>query len=73
MPETAISGVKPAHHRVQAEQLGIDRQREAETGLGLVFLEARPLLHQLHQVPAVRLDHLPGTVTEADETYPPSV
>ena len=58
VPETAIGGVKPAHHRVQAEQLGIDRQREAETGLGLVFLEARPLLHQLHQVPAVRLDHL---------------
>ena len=41
--------------RVEPEHLGVDDQREADVVLGRVLLEARVLLHQLDQVPAVHL------------------
>ena len=53
-----LRGVQPPDHRVQPEQLGIDHQRQAQVVAGLALLQPRPLLHQLQQVHAVRLDHL---------------
>ena len=49
---------RPPDDRVQPEQLRIDHEREAEIEFGFVLFEAGPLLHQLHQVPTVRLDDL---------------
>jgi hypothetical protein len=56
--DPAVRGVEPADDGIETEQLGVDHQRQAHVGLGFVFLDPRPLLHQLHQVPAVHLDHL---------------
>ena len=56
--DPAIGGVQPADHRVQPEQLRVYRQPQREVTAGIGFLDPGPLLHELHQVPAVRLDHL---------------
>ncbi len=56
--ETSIGGVEPPDDRIQAEQLGVDHQREAQIEIGFVFLETRPLLHELHQIAAMHLNHV---------------
>ena len=57
--DAAVSCVQPADHGIEPEQLRVHHQRQAHVVLGFAFLDPRPLLHQLHQVPAVHLDHVP--------------
>ena len=63
--EAAVGRVEPADDRVQPEQLGVDHEGEAQVEVGLVLLEARPLLHELDQVAAVDLDHVVDVDTRA--------
>jgi hypothetical protein len=56
--EPPVGRVQPPDHRVEPEELGVDDQGQAQVGLGFGFLDAGPLLHQLHQVAPVDLDHL---------------
>ena len=56
--DAAVGRVEPADDRVEPEQLGIDHQGEGQIEIGLVLLQMGPLLHQLHQVAAVHLDHV---------------
>jgi rod shape-determining protein MreB len=56
--DAAVGGVQPADHRVEPVQLRVHDQGDGHVGLGLVLLDPGPLLHQLHQVPAVHLDQV---------------
>ena len=56
--EQPLSGVQPPDSRVQPEQLGVAGQGAAQILPGPVLPGPGPPLHQLDEVPAVRLDHL---------------
>ena len=78
--DAGVGGVQPPDDRIEAEDLGVHRQAQVQVHRVAVFLDAGPLLHELHQVPAVRLDDLGHAGTwdaqrdewlpnAADETY----
>jgi hypothetical protein len=56
--EQPLGGVQPPDRRVQPEQLGVAGQGAAQILPGAVWPGPGPPLHQLDEVPSVRLDHL---------------
>ncbi len=56
--QSRISGVEPAHHGVEAKQLGIGDQRQLDIIVGGLGLDVRAVLHRLHEVAPVDLQHL---------------
>src|SRR5579863_5527252 len=55
--QPTVGGVEPADDGVEPEELSVDDEGEGEVEVRFVLFEARPLLHQLDQIPAMDLDH----------------